>query len=133
MARLRDVALFATLDSRELALLARLAQDLEVEEGRVLIRRGDLGREFLVVREGTAAVTSDDELATLGPGDSFGEIALVENIHRTATVTATSPMRLVVLTAARFRPLRHTMPQIYEAVRLEISRRRGLSLVPRRR
>jgi len=123
---LRQVALFATLSAHELAIMARLVERVDAEPGQVVIRDGDLGREFLVVEAGTAEVTCDGAVVeTLGPGDCFGEIALVENIHRTATVTATSQMKLIVLTAGRFRPLRHTVPQIYAAVKLEITRGRA--------
>ncbi|HEX6390302.1 MAG TPA: cyclic nucleotide-binding domain-containing protein [Solirubrobacteraceae bacterium] len=119
--RFEGVPLFAGLSRRELDVVAGLADEVDAEEGRVLIRQGALGREVFVIEAGTAEVTCDGEvLRTLGRGDFFGEIALIENVHRTATVTATSPMRLLVLTAPAFRALRHTMPRLHETVRREI-------------
>ena len=110
--------LFSALSKQELGELAKATEDLEVEEGKVLTREGDLGREFFVIVEGDVSVTQDgNEIRKLGPGDFFGEIALIyENARRTATVTASSPLRFFVFTRQSFRSLLEHQPEIEEKV-----------------
>jgi CRP-like cAMP-binding protein len=86
-------------------------------EGKVLTTEGDPGREFFVLIEGTADVRRKGrKVNTMGAGDFFGEIALVSNRPRTATVTATSPMRLLVITDRAFRELMRKTPSIQTKV-----------------
>ena len=115
---LAKAPLFAALSRQELGELAKATEDLEVEEGKVLTREGDLGREFFVIVEGEVSVTqAGNEIRKLGPGDFFGEIALIyENARRTATVTASSPLRFFVLTRQSFRSLLEHQPEIEEKV-----------------
>ena len=109
---------FQGLNRQELGELAKVTEDLEVDEGKVLTRQGDLGREFFVIVDGEVSVTKDgQEIRTLGPGDFFGEIALIwEPARRTATVTAKSPLRFFVLTRQSFRSLLEHQPKIEEKV-----------------
>ena len=96
--RLLADALFAPLPAPMVERLARETQRQLVATGSVVIAQGDIGDSYYLVNEGTAAVTIDGvHLAHLGPGDSFGEIALVRNIPRTASVTATSVMQLLAV------------------------------------
>ena len=96
----------SALNGADLEVIARQADQVDVPAGEVLAREGDIGHEFFVIEEGTAEVTRNgDVLDRLGPGDFFGEMALVEEDRRTATVTATSPMTLIVLTGAKFRAI----------------------------
>ena len=106
--------LFGELSKHELGELAKATEDLEVEEGKVLMREGDLGREFFVIVDGAVSVTKDgEEIRKLGSGDFFGEIALVyDNARRTATVTTTTPLRFFVLTRQSFRSLLEHQPEI---------------------
>jgi CRP-like cAMP-binding protein len=115
---LAKAPLFSALSKQELGALAKATEDIEVEEGKVLTREGDLGREFFVIVEGDVSVTQDgNEIRRLGPGDFFGEIALIyENARRTATVTASSPLRFFVLTRQSFRSLLEHQPEIEEKV-----------------
>jgi CRP-like cAMP-binding protein len=100
---LRRAPLFEGLSRRELQELARQTDDLEVPAGTVLCREGTIGREFCVIVEGEAEVTRDGaRLATCGSGDFFGEIALLENVRRIATVTATTRLRFFVLSSQSF-------------------------------
>ena len=117
--------LFGELSKHELGELAKATEDLEVDEGRVLTREGDLGREFFVIVEGNVSVTQDgNEIRRLGPGDFFGEIALIyENARRTATVTATSPLRFFVLTRQSFRSLLEHQPEIEQKVMAALEER----------
>jgi adenylate cyclase len=124
-ARLHDVPFFSTLKSKELAAIAQQVDEIDVPAGKVLARQGELGHEFFVIESGTAEVTqSGQRVNELGPGDFFGEMALLEEDRRTATVTATAPMRLLVMTRASFRAIDRSMPTIHAAVRDAIEQRR---------
>jgi CRP/FNR family transcriptional regulator, cyclic AMP receptor protein len=110
---IRHVPLFAQCSKRELAQIAGIADEIDLREGKVLIREGERGREFFVLLEGSAEVTKDGRrINTLGPGDFFGEIALVSRTPRTATVTATAPVHTLVITDRSFRRLLEEQPQI---------------------
>ncbi len=110
---LKKVPLFGGCSKSELRELAKTADELDLREGTVLTREGRSGREFFVVIEGTAQVTKDGKkIADLGPGDWLGEIALITDSPRTATVTATSPMDVLVITDRSFRSVVETMPSI---------------------
>ena len=110
---LRNVPLFSDRPNRELDLISSIADIVDVPAGKQLTREGDRGREFYAVVSGTAEVTRrDQQIATLGPGDFFGEIALVSKMPRTATVTTTSPARVLVITDQDFRRLLEIDPQI---------------------
>jgi CRP-like cAMP-binding protein len=110
---LRNVPLFAGCSKKELRELASRTDEIDLREGYVLTREGGSGREFIVLVEGTARVTREGKtLADLSAGDWVGEIALLTNVPRTATVTATSPVRVLVVTARSFKLLVETMPSI---------------------
>ena len=92
----------------------------------MLAREGDIGHEFFVIDSGTAEVTRDGErIAELGPGDFFGEMALLEEDRRNATVTATSDMNLIVMTRSSFRALDQSAPQVHGVVDEAIRQRRA--------
>jgi CRP/FNR family cyclic AMP-dependent transcriptional regulator len=110
---LKAVPLFAGCSKAELQRIASLADELDLGDGATLIREGERGREFIVVVEGTVDVTrKGKKIRELGAGDFIGEIALVSDVPRTATVTATSPVRLLVVTDRAFRGLVEQMPSI---------------------
>jgi CRP/FNR family transcriptional regulator, cyclic AMP receptor protein len=103
---LSQVPLFADCSKKELKTIATLADEIDLREGKVLMRQGAPGREFFVLLEGTVEIVRDGKrIDTLGEGDFFGELALISNIPRTATVTATSPIRALVVVARDFRRL----------------------------
>lgn len=121
---LKKAPLFEGLSRKELEELARLADDLEVPTGKVLTRQGDTGREFFVLMEGQVEVVRDGEvLATRGAGDFIGEISILEDMPRTATVTATTPVRLFVLTAQSFRSFVEQQPDVENKVLRTLARR----------
>jgi CRP/FNR family cyclic AMP-dependent transcriptional regulator len=108
---------FKGLSRGELIALAKLTEDLEVGEGKVLTREGDTGSEFFVIVDGDVSVMKDgQEIRTLGPGDFFGEIALLEDTPRTATVIAKTPLRFFVLTRQAFRSLLAHQPELERTV-----------------
>ena len=113
-ARLKSLPLFSSLSERELSEVASFAQSkVDVSAGRHLIDEGRFAYEFFVIEEGEAEVTQGGErIDALGPGDFFGEIALIVTDRRTATVTAASEMRLVVIHHARFQHLERMFPSV---------------------
>jgi CRP/FNR family cyclic AMP-dependent transcriptional regulator len=116
-ARLRDVPFFSSISKRDLAAVAQQTDEIDIPEGKVLAQEGDIGQEFFVIDSGSAEVTRGGEhVADLGPGDFFGEMALLEAERRTATVTASSPMELIVMTRSSFRALDRTMPEVHATV-----------------
>ena len=124
--QLKEVPFFSTLSKRELSTVAQQIDEIDVAPGRVLARQGDLGHEFFVILDGTAEVTrGDTRLAELGPGDFFGEMALVDEERRTATVTATSPMRVLVMTRQAFRAIDRSMPAVHATIVKAIEDRRA--------
>ncbi len=110
---LKKVPLFAECSKSELRELALIADETSLREGRVLTREGRPGREFFTLVRGSLRVTRNGtKLADLGAGDWFGEIALITDSLRTATVTATSPVQVLVITDRSFRRVVETMPSI---------------------
>ena len=94
--RLAGIPLFADLEDADLMLIAASAREVDVEAGQALATEGEFGHALFAIESGTAEVSADGETrATVGPGDVFGEIAVMASGRRTASVVATSPMRLV--------------------------------------
>jgi CRP-like cAMP-binding protein len=116
--------LFEALSRDELKELAKLSEDLEVPEGKVLCREGETAQEFFVIVDGEVDVTQDGErVATLSDGDFFGEIALLEDIPRTATVTAKAPLRFFVLTRQAFWSLIERQPDVERKILRALAKR----------
>lgn len=121
---IRQVPLFGGCSKTELAQVAAIADELDLGEGATLITEGERGREFLVVVEGTVKVTRDGrKLRDLGAGSFVGEIALVADVPRTATVVATSPVRLLVITDRAFKELVRKTPTIASKVMQSLGER----------
>jgi CRP/FNR family transcriptional regulator, cyclic AMP receptor protein len=118
VAELAAVPLFSSLDEAELSAIAGWFDVRAVSEGVRVAGEGAPGYFFFVLGDGTASVTLDgEEIATLGPGDFFGEMSLLGAGRRTATVTTTSPARLLVLFGTDFRKLQQQLPEA--AARIE--------------
>jgi len=110
---LKHVPLFAGCSKTELRQLARVADEVQIRQGTVLTREGRTGREFFVIVDGTVRVTKDGrKLADLEAGSWFGEIALLTKAPRTATATATSAVRSLVISDRDFRKAVEDMPSI---------------------
>jgi CRP/FNR family transcriptional regulator, cyclic AMP receptor protein len=123
----RDVAaisLFAGLSKDDQQVVAQYADEVDVPAGTKLAQEGRLAYEFFAIRDGTAEVTREGaRIAQLGPGDFFGEIGLLGAERRVASVTATSPMRLVVLTGAQLRAIESRMAPVGERIRAAMTER----------
>jgi CRP/FNR family cyclic AMP-dependent transcriptional regulator len=114
---LRRVPLFAECTKRELAAITRLTTLVDVGPGKELVTEGERAHEFVVLVEGDAEVRQGGKkINTMHAGDFFGEIALVSEGPRTATVTTTTPAVLLVLTRQAFWSLVEEMPTIERRV-----------------
>jgi CRP/FNR family transcriptional regulator, cyclic AMP receptor protein len=124
--RLKSLPLFKDVPDEELAQIAGFAQEVNVEEGRELVREGDFSYEFMAIEEGEAEVTRDGQhVADLGPGDFFGEMGLLEKTLRNATVTAKTPMKLITLTGWDMKRMERHIPEAIERVRATLEERRS--------
>jgi CRP/FNR family transcriptional regulator, cyclic AMP receptor protein len=114
---IRKAPLFSHVSKRQLEKIAQIADEIDLREGKEMTTEGARGREFFVLLEGSADVKKNGRrINRLGPGDFFGEIALVSDTPRTATVTATSPVRALVITDRSFKRLLRESPEIQEKV-----------------
>jgi CRP/FNR family transcriptional regulator, cyclic AMP receptor protein len=108
---LQQVTLFAACSRKDLHKLAHLSEDRRVAAGTTIVNEGDDGNEFFVILDGTARVSRQGrKIATLGPGSGFGELALLENAPRNATVVADTDMELVVVGQRDFSVLLDEVP-----------------------
>lgn len=122
--RVRNVSLFAGLADSDLATVAALAGELEVEAGAVLAAEGDFGHAFFAVEEGSADVLRGDErISGLVAGDVFGEIALLSSGRRTASVVAVTPMRLITLFKRDLWQIEKQYPALAEGLRVTVKER----------
>jgi len=121
---LRKVPLFCHCSKSQLAAIAAQSDELAVPEGRTLTKQGAPGREFLVIFDGAAEVRKNGrKIATLGPGDFLGEIALITGGPRLATVTTTAPSRLLVVTDRAFRQVLQNVPAVQSNLLKALSER----------
>ena len=115
---LEGVALFEGLSKDERAEVARQADEVDIEAGKRLVTAGRFGYEFFVIEDGRAEVVRDGEhVADLGPGDFFGEMAILGDTVRNADVVAKSDMTAMVMTDAAFKTLSRKMPHVAEQIR----------------
>jgi CRP-like cAMP-binding protein len=121
---LRNSCLFEDMPKKHLTELARRSEDVDVPAGKELVKEGDNGSEFFVIVEGEADVSQNGrKVATRGPGEFFGEMALLESVPRTATVTAKTPLRFFVLTRQDFLRLLDEEPSVERKVLRAVARR----------
>ena len=110
---LKNVPLFGGMSKRDLTEVARIADELDFSAGKELIRENEPGRQFFILLEGEAVVRRRGrKVNTLGPGDFFGEIALLSERPTTATVVTTEPALVLIITRASFDRLIRTSPQV---------------------
>jgi CRP/FNR family transcriptional regulator, cyclic AMP receptor protein len=122
--KLRSIPLFSGLSKKELREVARHADEVDVPEGKNLLHEGSTPCEFFAIEDGSVEVRRDDEvLAQLGPGDFFGEMALLDRGVRNATVTASEPCTLMVMTPWEFRAMADAMPSVATELRRAMEER----------
>jgi cAMP-dependent protein kinase regulator len=116
--RLEQVKPFAGLSATERNELAGVLDEFTAATGTIVVSQGEYGYEFMVIEEGTADVVRDGErIDSMGPGDFFGELAVIDDgSERNASVVATSPVRVLTLTAHHMRVVRERMPQIGDQI-----------------
>jgi CRP/FNR family cyclic AMP-dependent transcriptional regulator len=110
---LADTWLFSTCSRRELSRIARTCDEVDIQAGRVLTTEGESGREFFVIRSGQATVRRNNrKIATVGPGQYFGELSLLSRLPRNSTITADTDMSLLVLGQRELSALIEDVPSI---------------------
>jgi CRP-like cAMP-binding protein len=115
--QLKRIPLFAGADDAELRQVATFAESKEVPDGEVVLEEGGFSRELLAIEDGTAEVTRDGEhVADLGPGDVFGEAGMLDDEMRTATVTATSRLKMISLGHFEVKRLKKDAPEVYSRI-----------------
>lgn len=121
---LSEVPLLAGLDRKGLEEVGRLADEIDLAAGRVVARQGSSGDEFFVIIDGTVRIERNGELLrNLGPGDFFGELALLGKVARTATATCETPCRVLVVGHREFHALLSKFPTIQGAVLEAVAKR----------
>jgi len=122
--QIAGIPLFSACSKRDLQRLARAADELPVHAGTQLTVEGTIGREAFVIVTGTAAVIKDGvEVARLGPGDHFGELALLDGGLRTATVTAVDDMEVLVLSKPAFNGVLDEIPTLAHKLLVSLAHR----------
>jgi CRP-like cAMP-binding protein len=115
---LEGIALFEGLSKDQRGEVARIADEIDIEAGKRLVSEGRFGYEFFVIENGTAEVVRGEQhIADLGPGDFFGEMALLGDTTRSADVVASSAMTAMVMTDRAFRSLARRMPDVADEIR----------------
>ncbi|HYY21046.1 MAG TPA: cyclic nucleotide-binding domain-containing protein [Thermoleophilaceae bacterium] len=121
---LKSIPLFASLSRSERRQVASWTDEVDVTEGKALVKEGEFAYEVFIIEEGTAEVVRDGKrVAELGPGDFLGEMGAIRKARRNASVVAKSPMRVVVMTARDFRRLEHEMSAVAQQIRDAIAAR----------
>ena len=124
--RLRTIPLFADLGPEDLDRVASWLEIREESEGRRLTPEGASGYEFFVIEDGTADVNHEGaKVGSLGPGDFFGEMAMMGDGRRVADVVATSPITLFEMFGTHFRELEMTLPEVAARIRATLEERRA--------
>ena len=122
--RLAAIPLFADLNETDLAAIAAVAVEVEAAKGDAIATQGDLGHAMFAIESGTVEVSANGRpLATLGPGDVFGEVAVLAAGIRMATVVATSPVRLIALLKRDVWAIERRSPETAERLRELIKKR----------
>jgi CRP/FNR family cyclic AMP-dependent transcriptional regulator len=122
--RLSSIGLFQPLSRDERRLVAQHADEIDVSEGTELVRQGEFAYEFFVIEDGAADVLRDGErIAQLGPGDFLGEMGIVSQAVRNATVVTTSAARVIVMTSQAFRSMSRSSPDVGKQIEAAVEER----------
>ena len=122
--RLKDVPLFSGLSKDERRQVGQLTDEVDLDEGRELMTEGDCAWEFFVIEDGAADVqVGGRSVARLGPGDFFGEMALLDQTTRSATIVVIEPTTAIVMTGAAFRQVAREMPSVGQQIHKAVAER----------
>ena len=122
--RIARIPIFADLSEKQRRQLAQLADEVDVEAGRQVVKQGERAYEFFLIENGAAEVKRDGtRVAELGPGDFFGEMGSLEDLPRNADVVTTAPTTAVVLTARDFRIATREIPAFAACIRRAVEER----------
>ena len=117
LSRLSSVRLFSECDKKELAILDRLADEVEVAAGETVVEQGEYGHACYIVMEGRATATRDGEsIGSVGPGEAIGELAVIQPGPRTATVTADTEMLLLAMNSPEFLTAIEDVPALSRSI-----------------
>lgn len=126
VSQLKRVPLFADVPDESLKKIAPFTNIEEFAEGRAVVKEGGYSNSFFVIDEGTARVERNgEEVAELGKGDVFGEQGLLEKEQRSASVTATSTLRVIKIDHWELSRMRKAMPEVIEQLRKTVEQRSG--------
>ncbi len=115
--QLKRIPIFHDVPDEDLTVITTFATSDEVPEGAVIVKEGDYANAFMAIEEGTARVTRDGEhVGDLGPGDIFGEVGLIEKETRTATVEATSRVKLIKIEHWELQRMKKKLPDVYDRI-----------------
>jgi CRP/FNR family transcriptional regulator, cyclic AMP receptor protein len=124
--QLKRIPLFADASDEELTKVAAFAESKEIPEGEVVVEEGGFSRELLAIEEGSAEVTREGEhIADLGPGDVFGEAGMLDDSMRSASVAATSRMKVISLGHFEVQRLKKDAPDVYSRIEKLVEERQG--------
>ena len=124
VSELKNNPLFAEVPDEQLKKVATFATLDSAPEGKEIIREGGYSNFFYIIEEGSVKVERDGEhVADMGPGDVFGEQGLLEKQERSATVTATSPVRLIKIEHWELSRMRQSMPEVVEQLQSKVAER----------
>lgn len=122
--RLSSIALFESLPRDARRLVAQHADEIDVDEGTELVRQGEFAYEFFVIENGAADVLRDGErIAELGPGDFLGEMGIVQQSARIATVVTTSAAKVIVMTSQDFRAMARSNAEVAKQIEAAVEER----------
>ena len=126
VSQLKSIPLFQDVPDDDLLKVATFAELESHPDGAAVVREGGYANDFYAIEDGTAEVERDGQhLADLGPGDVFGEQALLEGEQRSATVTATSPLRVIKISHWELDKMKRDMPAVVDELRKQVEARKG--------
>jgi CRP/FNR family cyclic AMP-dependent transcriptional regulator len=124
--QLKRIPIFADVPDEDLSVITTFATTEEVPEGKTIVREGDYANAFMAIEEGSARVTRDgQEIGQLNQGDIFGEIGVIEKEKRTASVEATSRVRLIKIEHWELNRMKKKLPDVYEKIASLAAEREG--------